>query len=118
MKQSGMAVLMLLIAAMGLSIIACCADNSANETAKCTCFKMSYMAANGQNMTIDFYNPSCAGKCDDNNTKMLYLDSAGRCAINGEKSPFCQCGANCPVGCTCLQNLTLDSIVTALQKMM
>lgn len=118
MKRSGIvASLVLLTAVLGLSCVALCADNSASENAKCTCFKMTYMMADGQNMTIDFYDPSCSGMCDENNTKMLYLDSAGRCDING-KSPFCQCGPNCPVGCTCLENLTLDSIVTALQGMM
>lgn len=116
MKRSGMVASLVLL--IGLSCIGLCADDSANEKAKCTCFKMTYMTENGQNMTIDFYNPSCAGMCSKNNTEMLYLDSAGRCDVNGGKSPFCQCGPNCPVGCTCLQNLTMDAIVTALQGMM
>jgi hypothetical protein len=120
MKRSGIvaSLVLLITATWGLSFIGFCADNTATDNACSTCFKMTYTAADGQNMTIDFYNPSCAGMCDENNTKILYLDSAGRCDINGEKSPFCQCGPNCPVGCTCLGNLTLDAIVTALQSMM
>ncbi|MDD1760407.1 MAG: hypothetical protein LUQ44_07360 [Methanothrix sp.] len=122
MKRSAiLALLALLLAVMGLSCTGLSADesvdDSANATVECTCFKMTYMAEDGQNMTIDFYNPSCAGMCNENNTELLYMDSAGRCDING-KSPFCQCGPNCPVGCTCLENLTLDAIVTGLQSMM
>jgi len=116
-RMKALGFLVLLIAVIGLSSIGFCADNSANESAKCKCFKMTYTTADGKNMTVDFYNPSCTGMCDGNNTQMLYLDSSGRCDING-KSPFCQCGPNCPVGCTCLKNLTMDSIVTALQGMM
>lgn len=113
MKKSKIiaSIALLFAAILGLSIIGFCAD-------ECKCFKMTYMMADGQNMTIDFYNPSCEGMCNEDNTEMLYLDSEGRCDINGEKSPFCQCGPNCPVGCTCLQNLTLDSIAAALQSMM
>jgi hypothetical protein len=70
------------------------------------------------NMTIDFYDPSCDGMCDINNTKMLYLDSKGYCHINGQMSPFCSCGPNCPLNCTCLKDIPLDSVVTTLEGMM
>ncbi|HQI92326.1 MAG TPA: hypothetical protein PLS48_11920 [Methanotrichaceae archaeon] len=118
MKRSELVALAaLLIAAIwGVSFIGLCEDEAMNDA--CKCFKMTYTTADGRNMTVDFYNQSCAGMCNENNTQMLYLDSAGTCTINGVHSPFCLCGPNCPVGCTCLQNLTMDFVVTTLQSMM
>ena len=118
MSKSRIILALLVMFAIGLTNIGFCQENAAAQAGKCTCFKMIYTTADGKNMTIDFYMPSCDGMCGTNNTQMLYMNSKGECKLNGQKSPFCQCGPNCPVGCTCLANLTLDSIVTTLEGMM
>jgi hypothetical protein len=112
------AVLVLLFACIGLAYIGCCDEKDTAGTSKeCSCYKMIYTGADGKNLTLDIYGPSC--NCTENNTKLLYMDSKGHCLLNGEQSPFCKCNETMNMeNCTCLANLTLSDIVETLEKTM
>jgi hypothetical protein len=119
MSKSGlMVVLALLFSCIGLAYIGCCDEkNAVGTSGECNCYKILYTSSDGKNLTLDVYGPTC--ECSENNTKLLYLDSRGHCMLNGEQSPFCKCNEKMNMeNCTCLANLTLNEIMTELEKTM